>query len=201
MDDFAPERHARLMSVRRFSEVVSLIKSSITGIQVESCYGCDKELKECIQPIFSISISGEAFDAFHNSPAGYRGQYLRSPNLGLTANLELIAELENELVNAAVHACIPELQTISIRKSISASSCKVWVHESDFPFQCLTIDLAVATWAAAAAAGQEKAKWALCAPTGSRIQVKGALLDPTGNEVVPWKKILRRFEIHHLGFS
>ena len=194
-------RKVRLASIKRFAEIVELISESVEFIQVESCRGRDDALMTCIQPVFSLSISREAFDAFYNSPAGYRAQYLLSPNAGLVANLELVNRLEERLLKAAAQACIPELQAINLRRSLSATSCKVWVHEDDFPFQSLTTDLAVATWTAAAAAGEEKAKWALCAPLGSRIQVKGALLDPTGNEVVPWKKILRRCEIHHFGFS
>lgn len=41
----------------------------------------------------------------------------------------------------------------------------------------------------------------LCAPEGTRLEIKGALLDPHGPEVVPCTKILRRLELHRFGFS
>jgi hypothetical protein len=88
-----------------------------------------------------------------------------------------------------------------LESSLIAVSAKIWVDEDDFPFLHLTEDLAVTTWVAAAKAGHEKAGWGLCAPEGSTLEVKGAFLDPTGNEVVPRGKIDRRFEIAKYGFS
>ena len=75
------------------------------------------------------------------------------------------------------------------------------MHEDDFPFQALTADLAVESWVSAAAAGERKARWGLCAPARGRLQIKGALIDPEGNEVVPRTKILRRYEIQRYGFT
>lgn len=198
---FDQSRLDRLSAIAGFSQVIELVQNSIKAVHLESCNGRDSELQACIQPIFTIAISEEAFDVFFNSPAGYRACFLQDPNLGLAANLALVEALVERLLATARQLCIAELASIDMRTSILASSCKVWVHEDDFPFQSPTTDLAVEPWARAAAAGEQKANWGLCAPKGTRIQVKGALLDPSGNEVVPRKKVLRRHEIQRFGFS
>jgi len=158
-------------------------------------------LKHCVQPVFDIVVSDVAFDAFFNSSEGYRAQFLITPIAGIIANFALIEALHEQLIAESNRARVQELEAISVPTSLKATSSKVWIHEGDFPFQNLTCDLAVDTWVACASRGELKAKWGLCAPAGTRIQVKGALLDPAGNEVVPGKKILRHHEIHHFGFS
>ncbi|WP_411886422.1 hypothetical protein [Polaromonas sp. YR568] len=202
---FDTARRDRLLAISDFSQVIELVEQSATGIQLESCKGRDPELQDCVQPVFTLDVSDEAFDAFFNSAAGYRACYLQGGNLGLVANLLLIESLVDRLCDMAGYSCIAELASINIRTSLLATSAKVWVHEDDFPFQSPTTDLAVEAWIRAAASKDEnvkkKASWGLCAPKGSRLQVKGALLDPLGNEVVPRKKVLRRHEIQCLGFS
>src|SRR5204863_8545493 len=101
---------------------------------------------------------------------------------GLLGNLQLLESLLERLLDLAQHECISELAAIDLRKSLLAASSKVWIYEEDFPFQSPTRDLAVQAWIDAAAKGEKKANWGLCAPLGERIEVKGALLDPSGNE-------------------
>jgi hypothetical protein len=202
---FAPtfnrSRSNELRQIADFNDVVSLLTRSVSAIHVSACPGRDAELKSCVQPVFTLSVSEGAFDAFFNSPVGYRACYLRGANAGLSANLALIETLLDRLLDKAALAGVLELEAIDVRTSLLATSCKVWVDEDDFPFQNLTEDLAIDAWVHAAASGVEKASWGLCAPKGTRIQVKGALLDPCGNEIVPGKKILRRHEIQRYGFS
>jgi hypothetical protein len=202
---FAPtfdrSRSNELRQLVDFNDVVSLLTRSVNAIHLSACPGRDAELKSCVQPVFTVSVSEGAFDAFFNSPMGYRACYLRGANAGLSANLALIEALLDRLLDKTALASVRELEAIDVRTSLLAASCKVWVHEDDFPFRNLTEDLAIDAWVRAAASGVEKATWGLCAPKGTRIQVKGALLDPCGNEVVPRKKILRRYEIQRYGFS
>lgn len=198
---FDPIRQNHLSTFSDFAQIITLLCNSIESIIVEPCKGVDAELRNCVQPVFTLNVSEEAFDAFFNSPAGYRACYLLDPNVGLTANLALVGALFEQLVGVATSQSIAELASIDLRTSLLATSCKVWVHEDDFPFQSLTTDLAVNAWLEAASAGEKKAKWGLCAPKGTRIQIKGALIDPWGNEVVPRKKALRRYEIQRFGFS
>jgi hypothetical protein len=199
--EFDPRRREELYNVPSFAEVISMLEGSVHDVHVKAEPGREPELVECLQPVFTLSVSGSAFDAFFNSPNGYRGCYLQHVNLGVAANLDLVAALHDRLVDNATRACIPELGSIDVSDSLRATSCKAWIHEDDFPFQDVTKDLAVDAWLSAAASGAKKANWGLCAPKGSRIQIKGALLDPHGHEVVPRTKVLRRYEIQRFGFS
>lgn len=199
--EFDSARRERLSAFSDFSQVIALVQRSIKNIHLEPCHGRDPELQACVQPVFTLDVSEEAFDAFFNSPAGYRACYLQDANLGLAANLALVAAIVEQLLGIARSLWIAELASIDVRASLLATSCKLWPHEDDLPFQSLTSDLAIEAWVEAEASGEEKAKWGLCAPRGTRLQVKGALLDVQGNEVVPRKKVLRRYEIQRLGFS
>lgn len=194
-------RLARLTALKDFGEVVAHMQSSIRDIQLRPSKGREVELQACVQPIFTVSVDGDTFDAFFNSPVGYRASYLKDANQGLLANLVIVESLLERLLSVAQQQCIPELCAIDVRASLLATSCKVWIHEDDFPFQALTRDLAIEPWLHEAAVGERKATWGLCAPTGTRLEVKGALLDPSGHEIVPRQKILRRYEIQRFGFS
>jgi hypothetical protein len=198
---FDTSRRERLLTISDFAQVIELIGKSAHNIQLESCPGHALGLKDCVQPVFTLNVSTEAFDAFFNSPAGYRACYLQDVTLGLAANLLLVEAMIDSLCDIAHRLRIADLGPINIRRSLLATSAKTWVHEDDFPFQSLTVDLAVEAWVMAAASGEKKATWGLCAPQGTRLQVKGALLDSHGNEVVPSGKVLRCREIQRLGFS
>ncbi len=67
--------------------------------------------------------------------------------------------------------------------------------------QSPSCDLAVVRWAEAAENHVELAQWGICAPAVEKFEVKGALIDPFGNEVVPARKIGRHYDIHNYGFS
>ena len=198
---FDEARERRLREPATFGAVADLVASSLTCIALHVCHGRDESLRSCVQPVFDLTVSALAFDSFFNSPAGYRAQHLFNPTEGLAANLILIDLLLERLIGHAQAVRVAELEAIDVRSSLKAASCKAWVHEDDFPFESLTVDLAIDSWLAAAAAGEQKAKWGLCAPANCRLQIKGALLDPAGNEVVPRTKILRRYEIQSYGFT
>lgn len=198
-EHFPDERRARLESIRSFDEVVVFVARDMRSVVVSSCRGRDPGLTECVRPVFTVEVPN-SFDAFFNSPAGYRAQFLADADLGQAANSRLIHELLGELMNSIAGTAAEELSGIDIKSSLLAASAKVWVHEDDFPFQRLTCDLAVEPWLKASSQ-YLKAKWGLCAPQHAKMQIKGAFIDPWGNEVVPKGKIKRRFEIHDYGFS
>lgn len=202
VQNFDPERRARLESVASFEHVLDRIAEEIKNIRVSVCQGKEPGLTESRRPVFSFEVSQNTFDAFFNSPVGYRAQYLADPEAGQAANGRLIKRLLPKLVVVAPSAFAdPELLESEVEFSLSGASSKVWVHEDYFPFQSLTVDLAVSSWLAEANAGVKKAKWGLCAPRGSMLQIKGAFIDHWGNEIVPKKKVGRRFEIQKYGFS
>jgi hypothetical protein len=146
-------------------------------------------------------VTAEAFDAFFNSPGGYRAQYLIDPDNGQAGNNRLLRLLEPKLTNAVVQECGESRLTRELlKKTFLANSAKIWPNEDELNPTEATIDLAVERW-------QQGCDWVmpkdagLWAPEGSSLNVFGAFIDPYGNEIVSRKKILRRFDIHECGFS
>lgn len=199
---FDAERRARLESIVSFESVLHRIVTEAKNIRVNVCHGKDSGLTEARRPTFSFEVSQDTFDAFFNSPVGYRAQYLSNPEDGQALNGHLIKNLVGRLAAVVPSAnADPELLQSEVELSLLAASAKVWVHEDYFPFQSLTVDLAVSSWLTQAKAGIQKAKWGLCAPRCSMLQIKGAFIDHWGNEIVPKNKVGRRFEIQNYGFS
>ena len=56
-------------------------------------------------------------------------------------------------------------------------------------------------WVQEAGRGVDLARLGLAAPEQVKFELKGALLDPHGNEVVPARKIRRHLDIYSYGFS
>jgi hypothetical protein len=75
-----------------------------------------------------------------------------------------------------------------------------WMRESSALVNP-TADLKIGRWVDNARKGVELAKLGLAAPDIAKFEVKGALIDPYGHEVVPAEKIRRHYQIHHYGFS
>jgi hypothetical protein len=84
-------------------------------------------LRGCGRAEFLLKVPGFLYDAFFNSPAGYRAQYAMSAELGQRRNRELIDALADRLVASSAPS-VPETQ---IRLSLNASAAKLWIHESE----------------------------------------------------------------------
>jgi hypothetical protein len=195
-------RRTLLEAPTTIHDIHCLIRLEMSAISYDVECGQTGGFLLCKRPVFNLSVSAETFDVFFNGPYGYRAQYLASPEIGLACNHVLIQMLQPGLLEASKVSDVPHEMTAEVvAKSLAAGSAKVWVYEDDFPFQNLTQDLAIPTWIAAAALGCQKARWGLCAPLGSRLQIKGAFLDKEGNEVVPADKIRRNSDINSYGFS
>jgi hypothetical protein len=83
---------------------------------------------------------------------------------------------------------------------VTAASAKIWIREASF-LANPAADLDIDRWAENARKGVELAKLGLMAPEITKFEIKGALIDPYGHEVVPADKIRRHYQIHHYGFS
>jgi hypothetical protein len=183
-----------------FVAIVELVKEDIANIRVRAQPGQDPGLTDCTQAIFTFDLPKWG-DALFNGPYGYRAQYWLSPFSGLAANAHLISALTQKLQGSVDVAAIPELQKIDLRASLRAASAKVWIQEIPSVLRNPTRDLAIPRWSEEADRGVQLALWGLCAPEAVTFQVKSALMDPHGNEVVPVRKVGRHFDIHNFGFS
>jgi hypothetical protein len=196
----SPERQAKLAAAGSFDELLRRVVSDALVTRVYAKPGSDRGLTHCLQPVFLLDLE-ETGDALYNGPWGYRAQYWIHPSRGLAANRELISSLTPKLLAAADVIAAPDLARLDLCASLAASSAKLWVRESLTLLTESTPDLAVERWAQEADRGVELARLGLAAPDQTKFEVKGALLDAHGNEVVPARKIRRHLDIHNFGFS
>ena len=193
-------RQAALASPASFEELVAFAKEEIVQIRWRVQPGRDPGLTHCLQPVFSFELPA-AGDRLFNGPHGYRAQYWRSPSQGLRANAMLLTALAPQLLAAIDPEAVPNVAKIDVCLSLKATSAKFWIQEIPSLLVNPTADLGVEPWRSEAQRGVQLARWGLSAPEVTRFDIKGALIDPNGNEVVPSRKIGRHYDIHHYGFS
>lgn len=198
-DHIDEPRRNELARVGSYDALVPMVVDDLTDAVVRSAPGRDKGLTHCIQPIFSFDLPTTG-DALFNGPYGYRAQYWIDPHRGLAANSSLIAAITPKLLAALSRVHDADLERINVCASLSAASAKIWIRESSI-LAAPTRDLRVRPWIDRAEEGVELARLGLMAPTQTKFEVKGALIDPYGHEVVPIGKTTRHYQIHRYGFS
>ena len=193
-------RRAVLAAPGSFEEIIRFVKvdARVTGVRTEP--GRDEGLRDCLQPIFTIELPN-AGDPLFNGPWGYRAQYWMSAGHGLAANTALVVALFPKLLDAVDITAVPDLMKIDLRASLHAASAKIWIQEIPSLLKDAKPDLDVERWASEARRGVPLACTGLLAPMVTVFEVKGALIDPYGNEVVPRAKVQRHYDIHQYGFS
>ncbi len=199
-DTVNADRQLALASPASFDELVVLAVAEITNIRFRIEPGRARGLAHCLQPVFAFDLPTVG-DALFNGPAGYRAQYWRGPMEGLEANARLITAVTRKLLIAIDLQADPNLDQVDVCTSLRATSAKFWIQEIPSLLVSPTADLKVEPWRTEAFRGVQLARWGLSAPEVSRFEIKGALTDPHGNEVVPCQKIIRHFDLHHYGFS
>lgn len=199
-DSVPQARRLALAEPGSFEELIRLVAADACDIRVYASRGTDHGLTDCIQLIFNFELPSTG-DPLFNGPWGYRAQYWASPWQGLAANGRLLAHLAPKLLGSIDISAVPDLAKIDVCASLHAASAKIWIQEIPSLLIEPTTDLEVERWTTEAKHGVELARWGLSAPSVTKFQVKGALVDPYGNEVVPTRKIRRHHDIHHYGFS
>jgi hypothetical protein len=192
-------RRAALAAPGSFEEVVRFVSDDACEIRAGAKRGWDRGLTDCVQPVFTLELP-HAGDLFFNGPWGYRAQYWVSPGHGLGANSALLAALAPKLLGAMDTKSEPLLAKIDVCASLYAASAKIWIQEIPSSFREPTRDLDVERWVLEAQNGVELARYGLAAPFVTKFEVKGALIDPYGNEVVPIRKVRRHYDIFQYGF-
>jgi hypothetical protein len=193
-------RRARLADPKSFEELVRLVVDDIREIQVRVETGRDGGLTDCVQPIFRFELPSTG-DPLFNGPWGYRAQYWIGAAHGLAANSLLLAALAPKLLGTTDTKAEPGLAQVDVCASLHAASAKLWIQEIPSVLLNPTKDLNIERWESEARNGVELARWGLAAPVVTKFEVKGALLDPYGNEVVPARKLRRHYDIYQYGFS
>lgn len=202
MQNFDGARRERLEKFDTFAKVMEIISERAHVVDGYLCEAKELGPSDCWRPVVVLSVEREAFDAFFNSPGGYRAQYLLDPDTGQAANNRLLRALEPYLTSAVAERC-PEgrLGRGRIRDAFLANSAKIWPDEGELKVANATIDLAIALWKQPCEWIQFPMNGRLWAPEGTKLKAFGAFIDAWGNEVTSRKKIRRRFDIHECGFS
>lgn len=188
-------RAARLLSYPDFDTVASLlIDAAVECFSWERFDG--EKLRGCSRASFLLRVSSEAYDAFFNSPAGYRGQFAASKAAGEEANSMLLRLFEARLIAYAEgRSSVPRL---SLSDSLRAAQAKVWIYERDVQSQlgASAPEIIFAPWQQ-----QSEDGVGLLAPLGTRLEVKGGWLSADGVARPNPLKLGRSEEIHRTGFS
>ena len=198
---FSPTRRAKLEAVVAFEDIIEALLASSKVADAWVREGTELGPKGCYRPSVLLDVPGDLFDAFFNSPRGYRALFLADPDEGQAGNGKLLRALEPKLTAAVAERCgESNLSRAAVRNAFLACSAKIWPDEDSLDFREATQDIAVPHWHACdwlnAPAGA-----GLWAPEGTRLKAIGAFIDQWGNEVVSRKKIRRRFDIHECGFT
>lgn len=189
------ERTERLLGYADFDEIVRMVAdSTIAGFVWEPSTGT--QLKSCNRASFLLRVPTNVYDAFFNSPVGYRAQYAADVGTGEAANRKLLAALSPRLLTfAGAQSCVSEQLLLA---SLRAQEAKLWIHESEVEAQlgedCLAI--LYPPWQQASESGV-----GLLAPVGEELEVKGGWLDHRGDENRNPLKANRSNEIHSTGYS
>jgi hypothetical protein len=126
------ERARRLLSYASFDEVIGLLEAAKIVAFAWEPFQNDR-LRGCHRASFLLQVSTDMYDAFFNSPVGYRAQYAVSVGTGEAANRTLLSRLEPKLLQFAnTKNLVPEIR---VRSSLRAVDAKVWIYEPEVEAQ------------------------------------------------------------------
>jgi hypothetical protein len=187
-------RAATLMSYPNFDSIASLLADAVVEDFAWEAFS-GSILGGCHRASFLLRVTSTAYDAFFNSPAGYRGQFAASAAAGDVGNSRLLALFEVRLLAFAEGSSV--IQSV-IRKSLRGKQAKLWIFEPEVQAQlgATVPEIAYPVWEQASESGV-----GLLAPVGSLLEVKGGWIAQDGVECVNPSKSARSEEIHRTGFS
>lgn len=201
------ERQDRLNAVTSFDEVVSRLKAgTIEKFEEEErrnppCLGCTRA-------VFRIRVRECDYDAFLNSPVGYRAQFCIDIEYGRQQNRKLIDAL-TPLCASYISITDPQIVDF-VSKSLGGTDAKVWVNDDDWQ-ETNDIQIDYQPWVAkrratktgttADQAIRGKAELGVLAPTGTHIELKGAWITKDQQEWRDPSKAYRAEDIRHYGYA
>jgi hypothetical protein len=203
------ERQRFLLSIPHFAAVLEHVgKGVVVSFAVEPRH--NPPCEGAHRAVFRLRVAPAAYDAFFNSPVGYRAQYCISVENGERHNRELIDLLTRPCLDFAQRKAPSTFGDRLIRASLAGQQAKIWIDEADLnrlegahiSFPRWTTKAAAAaegSWADMAA--RSKAESGILAPEGTHLEIKGAWILPDGAECRDPTKEHRSREIHDYGFS
>lgn len=202
------ERRQRLTAVQSFDDVIArVIRGNVDDFAVEPrqnppCVGCSRA-------IFKLKVRKDDYDAFFNSPVGYRAQYCVDPSHGASENRRLIDALIPACLDFAHGREPAHFPAKLVSASLRGVDGKIWINEEDLP-DIDEIHVDYPPWVAKARASngtladqaaRASALAGVLAPVGTYLELKGAWVNSGGNECRDPAKANRGSEIRDYGFT
>jgi len=186
-------RAARLLQLSSFDDVINLI----VCCEIEPMWwepATAGHLAGCNRASFKMTVSEHAYDAFFNSPVGYRGQFALGEYVGEVANRKLI----NSLLPKLISAVSLNQKTLPIHESLMGNQAKIWIVESEVEEQLgnKTPSIDYEQWEF-----NEHDCQGLRAPIGTKLELKGAWINSDGKEIENHYKRSRSSNIYRTGDS
>jgi hypothetical protein len=193
-DAVTTERQTMLATYERFENIVAgLILAASVAKAIWEPFG-ETRLRGCHRAAFLLAVPPWLYDAFFNSPVGYRAQYAQSVELGERKNREVLDALEARLLASWSADGGMELA----RASLGGAAAKIWINESEVEKHLFedTPEIDFGPWHLATENGA-----GLRAPVGTQLVVCGGWIDSSGRERLDSDKLKRSQEIHEVGFT
>ena len=183
------DRAERLLAVEGFDSVIAAVAAAKVS-SWEWMPARAEHLRGCSRAEFLMRVTPETYDAFFNSPFGYRAEYARSKKRGVASNRRLIDSITQQLLAYAG----AEAEGI-VAASLEGMDAKVWINNDKVELARGPAAIAFERWMRASDRRGTRA------PCGTELLVMGGWVDTEGRERIDPNKSLRGFEIHQRGFS
>jgi hypothetical protein len=190
-----PEDRQDLLSRWQTLEDVALAINLVAEVETSIWEkGTDPELLRCGRAAYKLRVPCHVYDAFFNSPAGYRAEYAISPNQGEKSNALLLGILMNKLLAAAPSCPIAQ----GVKVSLTGVQAKAWIDKEEVEDHLFddTPEIIFPRWlhGCEGTAGVR-------APVGTQLVIYGGWVDEGGREKINPKKTRRSQDIYECGFS
>ena len=197
-------RCEKMLALTRFDEVIyQVIAGSIDYVEFEP-HG-----NYAYRRIFlRVCVGKTAYDAFVNSPVGYRAQYCMDIENGLKQNRRLIEAFIPLCLQSIKERRDTDCPSEKVLSSLLGTDAKVWINDRDWP-DLEEIHINYASWVAKARNAGEgtiaeqvvrtNAAIGVLAPENTHIEIKGAWLTLDNREWRDPSKSQRAEEIRDYG--
>jgi len=203
-ESISPERRKRLLAIETFQEVIRQLQAGkISLFAVDPRPGFARVF-------FRLLVTEEAYDAFFNSPKGYRAQYCLNSAYGAKQNRRLVDALTEACLSYSESSPQPGFPRGRVIASLGGVGAKVWITESDLP-DGGEVHINYEPWlkkaqqanvgAIADQAARANAGVGVLAPIGTQLEIKGAWVSQDCTEWLDPKKAHRDEEIRDYGFT
>lgn len=195
-------------AISSFDEVVALLASGT--VRTPRGEWRTKSPLDLVRFEAVLDVGCKGYDAFFNSPVGYRAQYCLGVEFGLKQNRQLIDLLTDACLASLSLMPDPDLPPRLAQASLAGQDSKIWIRDEDLPATD-EIHIDYFPWVAKARAAfsgsmtdqaaRANATAGVLAPLHTRLELKGAWVSDSGVEWRDPTKANRAYEIRDYGYT